>query len=571
MPTDIDPSRSLAACLRCRRQKLKCGGPGRIPCQRCRRSKAECVFVAPKASQARAVIPETDKVALLEQRLDCVEEQLRAEIQELQRTVEHLSVPKEAAEGDELGPSRSESLRTESHAGEIAPSTHLAQKPAESFTQSPDYTNDIVSSGITTEDEWLQLHTFFLTSCRNVIAILDDQIYPSPNVLRRHSLMSTVICTIAARAIKPERYKFFLAKVDNLIKNTFDGPVPDLLDLWAMMLLAAWTGRTRLWGYIASIAGEMKLNEAALHCGNNGKGQTEETVERARTWFTLCCFDLLNNLTTPFVINKMKDYLACAKKLLDSPYCRPVDFRICTYSEGFAIAGDVKSRLKSSQLQTRPLQKGTVDLLSSFDAKVDAWFHAINNSTNPLYQTFPEVQDRNRFMVPYAFLKLYINGLALHSIESAADLGQDSTRIAFICTALDNASLLIQTQFESEAFRRDFRYTISYNGTTTFHASSFILKAIAVAYQHIDCQKYLTRLRQAAQLFDLAGAVELANDLRRGREKLGDITETILTPDMGLDVAPEDVLNSALFDIPTFLDGAAWESDFPSLDMFIFD
>lgn len=76
-----------------------------------------------------------------------------------------------------------------------------------------------------------------------------------------------------------------------------------------------------------------------------------------------------------------------------------------------------------------------------------------------------------------------------------------------------------------------------------------------MAYQHIDCQKYLTRLRQAAQLFELAGAVELANDLKRGREKLGDITETILTPDMDLDVTPEDALNSALFDIPTFLDG----------------
>lgn len=54
----------------------------------------------------------------------------------------------------------------------------------------------------------------------------------------------------------------------------------------------------------------------------------------------------------------------------------------------------------------------------------------------------------------------YINGLALHNIESAADLEQDSIRVTFIRTALDNASLLIQTQFESEAFGRDFRYTM---------------------------------------------------------------------------------------------------------------
>jgi hypothetical protein len=229
-------------------------------------------------------------VALLEQRLDDIQEQLRAEIRELrQAVVGQLS----DLEPDKLGLNHSEATHDDGCLGEIAPSTHLGQKPAGSFAQSPDDTDDIVSRGITTEEEWLQLHTFFFNSCRTVIAILDDQIYPSPGILRQHALMSTVICTIASRAVMPEKYKFFLDKVDNLIKKTFDGPVPDLVDVWAMMLLAAWTGRTRLWGYIASIAGEMKLNEAALYCGHGGKSQTEETVERARTWFTLCCFDLL--------------------------------------------------------------------------------------------------------------------------------------------------------------------------------------------------------------------------------------------------------------------------------------
>lgn len=112
-----------------------------------------------------------------------------------------------------------------------------------------------------------------------------------------------------------------------------------------------------------------------------------------------------------------------------------------------------------------------------------------------------------------------------------------------------------------------------------------------MAYQHIDCKKYLLGLRQAAQLFELAGAVDLANDLRRGLEKLGDLTETTLTPDIDWNVPPqEDVLDGALFDIPMFWDGAvlsspthtlrakgltleiqAWESGFPTLDMFVFN
>jgi hypothetical protein len=54
----------------------------------------------------------------------------------------------------------------------------------------------------------------------------------------------------------------------------------------------------------------------------------------------------------------------------------------------------------------------------------------------------------------------YINGLAMHGVESAEELLSDPTRIGFIQRALDSASLIIQTQYESEAFRQAFRYTM---------------------------------------------------------------------------------------------------------------
>lgn len=65
------------------------------------------------------------------------------------------------------------------------------------------------------------------------------------------------------------------------------------------MLLSAWTGRTRLWGYVASIAAELGLNTAALQLHDDTVEQTVEAVERARTWFTLCCFDLVLVLVIP--------------------------------------------------------------------------------------------------------------------------------------------------------------------------------------------------------------------------------------------------------------------------------
>jgi hypothetical protein len=138
----------------------------------------------------------------------------------------------------------------------------------------------------------------FHNNCRTVIGFVDDQMYPPEAVVREHPLMSTVICVIASRAIIQEMYEAFLEEADDLVKKTFQGPVPDLLAVKAMMLLAVWSGRPRLWGYIASLAAELKLNTAALQLGDDAVEHTEEIVDQARTWLTLCCFDLVYVATT---------------------------------------------------------------------------------------------------------------------------------------------------------------------------------------------------------------------------------------------------------------------------------
>lgn len=56
--------------------------------------------------------------------------------------------------------------------------------------------------------------------------------------------------------------------------------------------------------------------------------------------------------------------------------------------------------------------------------------------------------------------KSYINGLALQGMGSVDDLSSDPVRIGFIQRALESASLMIQTQYESPDFRRSFKYTM---------------------------------------------------------------------------------------------------------------
>jgi hypothetical protein len=41
------------------------------------------------------------------------------------------------------------------------------------------------------------------------------------------------------------------------------------------------------------MAAELKLNVAALQLKDSEVEQTEDLVDRARTWFSLCCFDLV--------------------------------------------------------------------------------------------------------------------------------------------------------------------------------------------------------------------------------------------------------------------------------------
>lgn len=75
-----------------------------------------------------------------------------------------------------------------------------------------------------------------------------------------------------------------------------------------------------------------------------------------------------------------------------------------------------------------------------------------------------------------------------------------------------------------------------------------------MAFGHIECHKYLARLRQATQLFEYAGAVDVTSELRSGLANLASITETTSSPDEDWNIAPVDASEGALFDIPSFLD-----------------
>ncbi|PYI31842.1 hypothetical protein BP00DRAFT_473995 [Aspergillus indologenus CBS 114.80] len=410
---------------------------------------------------------------------------------------------------------------------------------------------DIVRCGTVTEDEWEELYNFFDEHCRTVIAFMDDQLYSAAHVIRKQPLMATVICVIASKAVHPEKYTTYLDAADKIVSTTFSGAI-DLYTVQAMMLLAAWTGRHRLWGYISSVAVELGLNMAASKLGDVSVEHTAELVGSARTWFSLCCFDLMINLNRPFVVYSIMDYLPVASQLLVSPHCRPVDYRLCAYLQGFSITAEAKTQIANAELQLNSLSDSVDQRLTALDQKIDRWFYHINNSMEPLYQTFAKKQDRNRFMVPYAFLKIYVNGLALHG-KVSQHVSADTDRVAFIEKALDSACLLLQTQFESKEFRQMLPYSGDYNLVTTYYAIEFMLKALEVASGAVNCGLVLSRLRQGAQLLEEAGAAESADKVRDELHMLEQVMRTSLPPE-GLVADLDQAAGESLFDIPNLLD-----------------
>ncbi|OKL58576.1 hypothetical protein UA08_06004 [Talaromyces atroroseus] len=111
---------------------------------------------------------------------------------------------------------------------------------------------------------------------------------------------------------------------------------------------------------------------------------------------------------------------------------------------------------------------------------------------------------------------------------------------------------------------------MDYNGSPTYYAISFILKALPVAHGFVDSKRLLTNLQQAAHMFEQAGAIDAANEVRRDGERIAVLTQTVLSPE-AFENPAGDMPLPALFDIPSFFGEMGWDEDFPALDTFAFD
>ncbi|KAB2569624.1 Peptidase M20 domain-containing protein 2 [Lasiodiplodia theobromae] len=443
---------SLAACLRCRRLKVKCAGPASIPCQRCKSSGADCQFVQPRAITRAATGPDdaqSDRFARLETqlaRLTDVVEGMRAE---------------------------------------------LTSKPAHrSYADRPEFSNlagpwqssashqDLVARGLITDDECVQLFETFLSQCNDTVAIFDG-IPETLDVIRQEPILLAAVCAVGSRASssrEADLHQKCLTEARSLISSVAFGPAPSLLALRGIMLICAWYRSDRLWGTVITLAYEMGLHEDALRLPDEAKTMDRDEIERARTWLSILTYEMMANTSRPYLVESSQRYTDLARHLTLSPFSRPVDQRIMAYLELFKIIVEGKNNALSDL--SMPEQEAQ---LVALNAALDTWFHRVHNSIDPLYQTFSKPQDRNRLVIPYAFARLYINGRVIDGgTLSGAIHDSEHFALAAVNAAVDAAFLLLSTAFDSKALAQSLCYTIDYSSMTLTAALSFLRRVVAL-------------------------------------------------------------------------------------------
>lgn len=119
----------------------------------------------------------------------------------------------------------------------------------------------------------------------------------------------------------------------------------------------------------------------------------------------------------------------------------------------------MKESLTKEVMSVMPLSGHTTDLISSLNSQLDNWFHKVSNEINPVYQTYSVPQDRNRLFIPYAFVRMFVNGPVLHGIE-ANSISGDPAYAQLLERAVEAGKILLRTALQSESYRKSLRYTI---------------------------------------------------------------------------------------------------------------
>ncbi|KAE8140486.1 hypothetical protein BDV38DRAFT_279988 [Aspergillus pseudotamarii] len=381
---------------------------------------------------------------------------------------------------------------------------------------------DLVDKGILALADCRKLFDFYGANCSEIIAFFDN-IMDSFEDTRRYPLLLAAMCTIGARASAPRLYRQCLNETYSLIQQTLLGPVPSLETLKGMLLIAVWHKNYRLLGLVLSIAYQMQLPETALSLADKASEHDEDSIDRARTWLSFCCVDLVHNINKTYFISEIDRYTRLGSDLTSMPYRRNVDYRIRAYLEFYGILNQAKKDVViSGNIQEQPVTSDVCRQLQFYDKQLESWFRRNEEEMDPIYQTFSKPQDRNRMAIPYNFARMHLNGFVLHGLKPDS-ARNDPLRVQFIRAAVDAGKSLLKCALRSIDYQTNLNYSIDYSGSALGLAINFLSRATCVAYDCIDLEGVMRILAQARDMFEGAKLAGKADEVSHILDQVAEI------------------------------------------------
>ncbi|KNG79935.1 hypothetical protein ANOM_011710 [Aspergillus nomiae NRRL 13137] len=475
-----------------------------------------------------------DRTAALEERIRELEDAVSSSFQSFRGALQQISshVGLQDVTGTLVG------FATRSAEDHIRPDIQAESTP-ELFE--PGYERkDLIDKGVLTLEDCRMLFDFYGANCSEIIAFFDNTM-ASFEETRRYPLLLAAMCTIGARASAPRLYRPCLNETYSLIQQTLLGPVPSLETLKGILLMAVWHKNYRLLGLVLSIAYQIQLPETALSLADNTSDHDEDSIDRARTWLSFCCVDLVHNTSKTYFVSESDRYTRLGSHLTSMPYRRNVDYRIRAYLEIYGILNQAKKdAVISDNMQRQPITSGVCRQLQLYDKQLQGWFRRNDEEMDPIYQTFSKPQDRNRMAIPYNFARMHLNGLVLHGLKPDS-ASNDPLRVQFIRAAVDAGKALLKCALRSIDYQANLNYSIDYSGSALGLAINFLSRATCVAYDCIDLEGVMRILAQARDMFEGAKLAGKADEVSHILDQVAEIKRTMTATKPRNDTTEADI------------------------------
>ncbi|GAA6018289.1 hypothetical protein JCM10207_000792 [Rhodosporidiobolus poonsookiae] len=316
----VEVGRARAACAACRSVRARCSVPAdKAECARCLRLGRECVWVepqkrGPKPKKARTAPPPPPAPSAALPAPPALDALATVSLQHLPpfsaspathtstsalfpprnpTTRLHKETPG-AAEGSLAAVAKEQETALSRLRSSASPPPLPAM--AAQRDQSAAYGDDVISRGLLTDHEALELFAIFFAEMNRYIILFDPLLHTLPYVRRTSTALLTALLCAASKYVRPDLYPALLAEAEELIlRSTLKGEASVPL-LQSILLLVYWkppldrSAWMRI-GMAIRMGYQLKLHKKRTAPLPAVEHAARLILDSERTWIVLICFD----------------------------------------------------------------------------------------------------------------------------------------------------------------------------------------------------------------------------------------------------------------------------------------